>query len=82
MALKYFTVSPDAPNAITLEIISPTKTYTITCKGPTELGRVVQFAIKHGYQFHLKNGVDLAWVQQVRENINAGYVYPENNGAV
>jgi hypothetical protein len=75
MALKFFTVSPQDANAVTIEITTPTKSYIITCKGPSELGRVVQFAVQHGYVFQLKNGLDMAWVEQVRTNINNGYSY-------
>jgi len=82
MALKFFTVSPQDANAVTVEITSPNKTYIITCKGPSELGRVVQFAIKYGYLFQLKNGLDKAWVEQVRTNINNGYIYLDNGWAV
>lgn len=70
-----FNVAPGKPTEVSVEITTNEKSYIVTCKGPTELGKLVGWAISRGHQFHLKNNVDLAWVQQVRKNINNGYVY-------
>jgi hypothetical protein len=73
--LKYFKVAPVKATEVTVEITTTEKSYIVTCKGATELGKVVEWAISQGHLFQLKNGLDMAWVHQVRTNINNGYSY-------